>query len=116
MDVLWVPLNIIPSVYPLFMILSGIFHYPGPYIYALRMRIFYLVRTCRVQVAAYTRVSGLLKRLQAHCLSTQSVVVELTSRECAESVVFAIYLPLAVRGIMRLWRYAVKDQFLTQIL
>ena len=34
-DVYTVGPAIIPSVYPLFMILSGIFHYPGPYIYAV---------------------------------------------------------------------------------
>ena len=111
----WVPLNIIPSVHPLFMTLSGIFHYPGPYIH-----VYMPYKNCACAYlprADLPRASGrvyLCQRLTeastSTCLSAQSAAVELISRECAESSLFQLYLLSTCCSrcvaVPRLWCYA----------
>ena len=105
----WIPLNIIPSVHPLFMILSGIFHYPGTthiYMRYENCACAYFT-TCRVQVATYTRVSGVYEHLLVHTERSSRAIQSWMCRIEFILVVFAVYLPLVVRSsnaIMMLMR------------
>ena len=94
----WVPLNIIPSVHPLLMILSRILYYLRPYICSIRTAHARILPRTDLPCASARVYScqRLAKASTSTSLSTQSVVVELISRECAESSLFWLCL-LATR-------------------